>query len=85
MTLYDLQPGDMIYAGKDIYNDGSFPGSEDGALLVKRGTKGVIVNLGFLEDDEDRLVFLVKFQEGTADTAELGPPIGCWVEDIACL
>ncbi|WP_317929953.1 nitrogen fixation protein NifZ [Halioxenophilus sp. WMMB6] len=81
MPQYQLQPGDTILATRDIHNDGSFPDYEEDALLVKAGTRGVVINFGHLEENEDQEVFLVKF-ENAADGTELGPPIGCWPEDI---
>jgi nitrogen fixation protein NifZ len=81
MPNYDLVPGDTILANNDIFNDGSFPESPDNSLLVKSGTRGVIINHGHLEHNESRQVFLVKFEQGDK-TDELGPPIGCWPEDI---
>ena len=81
MSYYQLQPGDAIVAARDIINDGSFPEYEEDALLVRAGTRGVVINFGHLEENEDQEVFLVKF-ENDAQGAELGPPIGCWPEDI---
>ena len=81
MPQYQLQPGDAIFATKDIINDGSFPEYGENELLVKAGTRGVVINFGHLEANEDQEVFLVKF-EADANGAELGPPIGCWPEDI---
>lgn len=81
MSNYDLVPGDTILANKDIFNDGSFPESPENALLVKSGTRGVIINHGHLEHNQDRQVFLVKFEQDK-QSAGLGPPIGCWPEDI---
>lgn len=81
MPNYDLNPGDTIFANIDIFNDGSFPNSPDNSLLVKSGTRGVIINQGHLEHNEEKEVFLVKFEQGSASD-ELGPPIGCWPEDI---
>ncbi len=80
MSVYYLQPGDMIEAAKDILNDGSFPSEKE--LLVSKGTKGVIVNIGYLEENDEKLVFLIRF-EGEDDY--LGQPIGCWEEDIQSL
>ncbi|GAB2190317.1 hypothetical protein MAH1_19250 [Sessilibacter sp. MAH1] len=78
---YMLQPGDTIFATKDILNDGSFPEKAEEELLVSKGTRGVIVNFGHLEENEDQEIFLVQFEKGN-ESAELGPPIGCWPEDI---
>jgi hypothetical protein len=87
MSVLYLHPGDTVLAGKDIYNDGSFPGSPEGELLVKQGTRGMIVNQGYLEDNEKQIIFLVKFEypSDQKNNSELGPPIGCWPEDLDSL
>lgn len=79
MTTYDLVPGDTIFANNDIFNDGSFPDAAENQLLVKSGTRGVIINEGYLEHDDSKQIFLVKFEQ---EGSELGPPVGCWPEDI---
>ncbi len=76
---YLLQPGDTIFATNDILNDGSFPDYEENELIVNQGTRGVIINFGHLEENEDQEIFLVKFE---TDTEDLGPPVGCWPQDI---
>lgn len=81
MPKYQLQIGDAIIATHDILNDGSFPEYDDNELIVKQGTRGVVINFGHLEENEDQEVFLVKFETGE-ESAELGPPIGCWPDDI---
>ena len=81
MSNYHLVPGDTIYANRNIYNDGSFPGSEEEELLVAAGTRGVIVNQGHLEENEKQEIFLVQFEQDQG-LESLGPPIGCWPEDI---
>jgi len=87
MSLAELQPGDAVLAGKDIFNDGSFPDSEADELLVKQGTKGMIIKQGYLEEDETRSIYLVSFEKDSAagNGVELGPPIGCWPEDLDCI
>ena len=87
MSVLSLQPGDAVLAGKDIFNDGSFPDSEPDALLVKNGTRGVIIQQGHLEEDENQTIFLVRFELESNPEAmmELGPPIGCLVDDLDCL
>lgn len=80
MSTYYMRPGDAIEAARDIMNDGTFP--SDQTLLVKKGTKGVIVQIGHLEESDDKLVFLIRFEN---DDKDIGPPIGCWEEDIQSL
>ncbi len=81
MPNYQLQPGDTILATHDLLNDGSFPDFAENELMVKAGTRGVVINFGHLEENENQEVFLVKF-ETEGQGGELGPPIGCWPEDI---
>lgn len=86
MNMIQLQPGDTVIANNDIFNDGSFPEAADNELLVRSGTRGVIINHGYLEEDERQEVFLVKFEpEQGQESAQLGPPIGCWPEDIRAI
>lgn len=75
----DTQPGDLVYALIDIHNDGGIPDLPEQALIASAGTRGVIVNIGHLEENPDRELFLVRF-EG-ADLV-LGPPTGCWAEEL---
>ena len=76
---YYLQPGDSVIANHDILNDGSFPNNDSSAPLVNKDAIGVVINIGYLEENEDVIVFLVRFEK---ESKELGPPIGCWSEDI---
>lgn len=80
MELLQLKPGDLIYAAIDIHNDGGIPDLPEDELIASAGTRGVIVNIGHLEEDPDRELFLVRF-EG-ADLV-LGPPTGCWAEELS--
>lgn len=77
----NLQPGDMVLCAQPIFNDGSFPDCADDGLLVDAGQRGVVVNIGYLEANPDKQVFLVRFE--MPGTPDLGPEIGCWAEDIA--
>ena len=79
MTLYSLQPGDVVYAASAIYNDGGIPGIDPEALLASPGTRGVVVELGHLEADPRQEIFLVRFEDGDL---ELGPPTGVWPEEL---
>ncbi len=83
MSLIDIQPGDVVYAAQPILNDGSIPGAEENDLLAPKGARGVVVNIGHVEFNEDKIVFLVRFEAGQ-ESAELGPAIGCWEDDL-CL
>lgn len=79
-----LRPGDTVFANNDILNDGSYPDLGESALLVKQGTRGVIINNGYLEEDETTEVFLVQF-ENEKGNIEKGPTVGCWQADILAL
>ena len=79
MELSQLNPGDIVYAATDLHNDGGIPDLPADALIACAGTRGVIVNIGHLEADPNRGLFLVRF-EG-ADLV-LGPPTGCWAEEL---
>lgn len=80
MTLEHLQPGDVIYAAQAIRNDGSIPTLAADAIIAAAGARGVIVNIGHLEDAPDRELFLVRFED---EHHVLGPPTGCWPEELA--
>jgi nitrogen fixation protein NifZ len=80
MRLEQLNPGDVVYAATEIRNDGGIPGLPDDAVLATSGTRGVIVNIGHLEENPDRELFLVRFEDADLD---LGPPTGCWPEELS--
>jgi len=79
MKVDDLDLGDVVYAAHAIVNDGSMPGEDDGELLAAAGSRGVIVMKGYVEEQPNRNVFLVRFED---DNLNLGRPIGCWSEDL---
>ena len=80
MKLEQLQAGDIVYAAADIFNDGSIPGIAENSIIAKKGSRGVLVNTGYLEENEDQAVYLVRFE---SESQELGNPVGCWPEDLA--
>ena len=79
VNIEDLERGDVVYAARELINDGSMPGAEDGEVLVEEGTRGVIVMKGYLEEIPERSIFLVRFEDNELN---LGNPIGCWPEDL---
>ena len=81
MNNAHLQSGDTIYAREDIFNDGSFPSHAGNALLVRSGTRGVIINCGHLEENERQQIYLVQFED-PGNNNDLGMVVGCWPEDI---
>lgn len=82
MSLFHVQPGDLVFAAHAIHNDGSIPTLEDNALLAAPGARGVVLNIGHLEHDEEKIVFLVRFETGQ-ESSYLGPAVGCWEEDLS--
>lgn len=80
MTLKQLQPGDVVYAASHIVNDGSIPTLEASATVAAPGTRGVIINIGHLEESPERELFLVRFED---EALNLGPPTGCWPEELS--
>lgn len=79
MKVEDLDIGDVVYAATDIINDGSMPGAEENQVLATEGTRGVISMIGHVEEDPERMVFLIRFED---QDMNLGSPVGCWVEDL---
>jgi nitrogen fixation protein NifZ len=80
MQLDQLEPGDAVYAASDIFNDGGIPDLPPGALLARSGTRGVIIEMGHLEEAPQRKVYLVRFEDAELN---LGPPAGCWPEELS--
>lgn len=80
MLIQELNPGDIVYAAINILNDGSHPEVEENTVIAMRGTRGVLVNVGHLEDNPDKELMLVRFE---AEDLTLGPPVGCWVEELS--
>ena len=81
MGLKNVEPGDIVFCAHAIFNDGTFPNCDESALLVDSGRRGVVTNIGYVEAEPDRLVFLVRFEQPGSD--QLGPEIGCWEDDLA--
>lgn len=79
MDLRHLVPGDMVQAATTITNDGSHPGLDPDAVIAESGTRGVILNIGHLEEDENQELYLVRFEQ---PDGILGPPTGCWPEEL---
>lgn len=80
MKVDDLEIGDVVYAAHDIVDDGSMPEVQDGDILAEAGARGVIVMRGYVEDEPEKNVFLVRFEDHELN---LGRPIGCFGEDLA--
>lgn len=82
MTLDDLQPGDIIFAATRITNDGSIPGLPEESVIAEPGTRGVLINTGHLAEQLSLTLYLVRFEQ---PGGELGPPTGCWREELAVM
>jgi nitrogen fixation protein NifZ len=80
MRVEDLDVGDVVYAAKAILDDGSIPQGTEGQVLAAAGARGVIAMIGYVEEEPERRVFLVRFEN---EDMNLGNPIGCWVDDLA--
>ena len=79
MSVAHLKPGDMLFAATDVFNDGSLPGIDADARIALAGTRGVLINTGHLEEDPDKVLMLVRFEDENRD---LGPPVACWPEEL---
>ena len=82
ISIVNLQQGDIVYAAHAIYNDGSLPEHGEDEVLAPAGSRGVIVNIGHLEQQPKQILFLVRF-ESQNEEALLGPPVGCWPDDLS--
>ena len=80
MLVQELNPGDIVYAAINIVNDGSHPEVSEDTIIASRGTRGVLVNIGHLEENPDKELMLVRFE---SEDLTLGPPVGCWVEELS--
>lgn len=74
-----LSPGDVVFSRQRLSNDGSLPEVQDDATVVEANTRGVLINVGHLEEAPDTRVYLVRFEN---PSGSLGPPIGCWENEI---
>ena len=68
MNVEDLDLGDVVYAAHTIIDDGSMPDSEEGEILAEEGTRGVIVMKGYVEEEPNRSVYLVRFEDKVSES-----------------
>lgn len=80
MKITDLDIGDRVYAAHSIIDDGSIPDGNEGEVLARAGTRGVITLIGHVEEQPELTVFLVRFED---ENLNLSEPIGCWEEDLS--
>ena len=60
MNLEQLNPGDIVYAATEIRNDGGIPEIPKDALIATPGNRGVVVNIGHLEENPKQELFRVR-------------------------
>lgn len=71
ITLWDL--GDDVRIVRNVRNDGTFPGAPIGALLVRRGSTGTVIDIGtFLQD---QIIYTVHF-------LDIDRVVGCREEEL---
>ena len=57
ITRWDL--GDDVRVIRNVRNDGTYPGEQIGALLIRRGSTGTVIDIGtFLQD---QIIYTVHF------------------------
>ena len=65
--------GDAVRVTRNVRNDGTYPGEETGALLIRRGSVGNVVDVGtFLQD---QIIYSVHF-------LDVGRIVGCREEEL---
>jgi nitrogen fixation protein NifZ len=65
--------GDAVRVTRNVRNDGTYPGEEIGALLIRRGAVGHVVDIGtFLQD---QVIYSVHFLDE-------GRIVGCREEEL---
>lgn len=69
-----FQWGQPVWSVVDLFNDGSYPGQAEGALLVTTGDRGEVVQVG-AHVETNTTVYLVEFSESRV--------VGCLEDEIA--
>jgi len=70
-ALWEL--GAAVRVTRNVRNDGTYPGEETGALLIRRGSVGHVVDVGtFLQD---QIIYSVHF-------LDVGRIVGCREEEL---
>ncbi|MBU1235488.1 MAG: nitrogen fixation protein NifZ [Gammaproteobacteria bacterium] len=65
--------GEAVRVTRNVRNDGTYPGEETGALLIRRGSVGNVVDVGtFLQD---QIIYSVHFLDD-------GRIVGCREEEL---
>lgn len=69
----EFEYGDAVRVIRNVRNDGTFPGTATGALLVRRGSVGYVRDVGtFLQD---QLIYSVDFMDA-------GRMVGCRGQEL---
>lgn len=69
-----FQWGQHVVTLIDLVNDGSYPDTEENALLVACGSEGEVVQTG-MHEESNTPVYIVEFSDGKV--------IGCLEQEIA--
>ena len=80
MNVEDLQNGDVVYAASTIMNDGSVPDAADDEIFATPGTRGMLLNTGYLEEYPNTTLYMVCFENSKG---ELGQPVTCLLEELS--
>lgn len=71
ITRWDL--GDDVRVVRNVRNDGTYPGEQVGALLIRRGSTGTVIDIGtFLQD---QIIYTVHF-------LDVDRIVGCREEEL---
>ena len=74
ITRWDL--GEDVRVIRNVRNDGTYPGEQIGALLIRRGSTGTVIDIGtFLQD---QIIYTVHF-------LDVDRIVGCREEELAGL
>ena len=74
--------GEIVYCREPLINDGGIPDIAADAVLATPGRRGVVVNTGHLELDQEQAIYLVRFEGEDGALGDLGPPVGCLPEEL---
>lgn len=73
MSLPQFEYGDEVRVIRNVRNDGTYPGMDTGALLIRRGAVGCVYDVGtYLQD---QLIYRVHFLDS-------GRTVGCREEEL---
>ncbi|MGD8568739.1 MAG: nitrogen fixation protein NifZ [Gammaproteobacteria bacterium] len=82
MNVPPPEPGDTVFASRELRNDGSIPDLPENELIAASGTRGVLVNVGHFEEQPDVTLYLIRFEN---PDLSLGPAVGCWPDEIRAM